>query len=104
MALCLWKEVREGAQVRHLEAGSEAKATSSPPSWLIPMVCSVFLNNPDHLPRGSISHSELSPLTSHINQENALTDLLTGQFDGGLFSVEVPYSHRTLPCVKLTKN
>ena len=30
--------------------------------------------------------------------------VLIGQYDGGIFSVEVPSSQMTLACVKLTKN
>lgn len=42
--------------------------------------------------------------TSIINQENALTDLPSGQSDEGIFSVEVFSSLMTSACVKLTEN
>lgn len=44
----------------------------------------------DHLPRGDTAHSGPGPLSSNINQEIALTDLPTDQYDGGIFLPGVP--------------
>lgn len=49
---------------------------------------------------GPSIHSGPGPPTSIIDQENAPTDMFTGQSDGDIFSVVVASSRR---CVKLTK-
>ena len=41
-----------------------------------------------NLPRDGTDHGDLGPPTSIINQENVLTDMPTGQNDGGSSSTE----------------
>lgn len=57
----------------------------------------------DHLPRSGTTHSGVGPSTTIVNQENALTDLPTGQSDGDGSSLGVSFSQVTLICVKSTK-
>lgn len=49
-------------------------------------------------PRGGTTHNAEWCRTSHINQENAPTDLITDQFDGGIVSVEGLCSEMTTFC------
>ena len=57
----------------------------------------------DHLPRGGTAYSGLRPQTTIINQENAPTDLSTGQSDGGIFTVLVPSPYLSLACRTQTR-
>jgi hypothetical protein len=52
----------------------------------------------------SNAHRWLDSPISIINQENTPKDLFIGQADGGIFSIEVPSSQKTLAFVKLTNN
>lgn len=62
-------------------------------AWLLPVysACFPYIIQAHQLRVGP-AQSRLGPLPS-INQENAATDLLTEQFYGGIFSIEVPSSH-----------
>ena len=57
-----------------------------------------FLACSTYQPRGGTSHNAQRSRTSHINQGNARTDLITDQFDGGIVSVEVLCSEMTTFC------
>lgn len=56
--------------------------------WLAPPDC-YFSTTPDHLPKGSTTHTGQRP---PISMGKYPIDLVTGQCDGGIFSVEAPLS------------
>lgn len=65
------------------------------------MIQPAFLYNPRSPAKGWYCPQWSGPATSVINQENDLTDLLTGPSDGGNFSTESVSLHVTLVYVKL---
>lgn len=71
--------------------------------WLNHCLLSLLSEAPqDNLPGCSLTHNTLSPPTLAVNQENAPTDMPSGQSEGDS-STEIASSQRTLAYVKLTK-
>lgn len=62
------------------------------------LVCFVRAPRTTYLPRRGTALSELGPPRPIINQKDGSTN----HFAGEIFSVEVPFSKKTLACVKLT--
>ena len=72
-------------------------------NWLVPqgLLGLLFYSTQDYFPRGGIMAWAV-----HSNHQlrKCSTGLPTGQYVWGIFSVEVPSSKTSLPCVKLTLN
>lgn len=71
-------------------------------AWSLQLAQLTFLYKPELPALDGAFHSELGPPTSIISQENAPTDMPTGQSKGGNSTAEAPPSQVTLVCVKLT--
>ena len=82
----LWKKVRAGTQDRDLEARTDAEAWRAAASSSLPLLSDC---TPGLAAQGR--HSELSPLTSMVNNKNAHR-----QIPWDIFSVEVPSSDSSL--------
>lgn len=67
---------------RNLEAGADAMAECCFLARSQGVLSLLFYTVQDHLLRGGIIHSMLTPSTSLRNQENVPTDLPSGQSDG----------------------
>lgn len=88
---------------RNLEERVDAR-----PEWYCVLPCSLhgllvllFYQMQDHQPRDDTIYIRLSSPTSKLRKCH--TALSTTQFYGGIFSIEVAFTHRTLTCIKLTK-
>lgn len=57
---------------------------------LVCLVCFLTHSRQDLTPRGRTAHSGLGPSTS----------VATGQCNGGVFSIEIPFSQMALACIK----
>ena len=104
---CRLYSITEGSQSRNLKAGTEAEDREEHCS----LACSPWLAQPAFSSLSRITFSELStvynkldPLTSIINQENALQTCPLAYLMKAFFSNERALPQMTQACVKLTKS
>lgn len=95
------RKTREGAQVRSLKAGTEAKSMEESFFWIADngLLNYVSCRTQEHLPRYSTTHSGLGPLILVLIESNP-NDLP----DGSNYLVDVSSCQMILACVKSIKN